>query len=200
MNNKYYYFLFLLFLIPIVVASEYGYDSNNVNNIGVVKQDSCITLPQTCNCTFSNITVIVYPDKTSLTLNTGMTKDGTYFNYTFCNTNELGQYFVNGVGDKDGNVIPFTYFFTVTPTGISSNIGFFIFITIVVLGMLLLGILVHNLELTLIGALISAAWGIYTAFYGFDVIKNVGTEVMSIGILAFSLYWIAIAGIDYLGE
>lgn len=187
-------------MILIVLMAMMPFISASIENIGSVKQYDCISLPQTCNCTWNNITTVMYPNKTYITINQAMTGDGTYFNFTFCNTTDLGQYFVNGIGNKDGISTTFNYYFTVTPTGMSGNIGFYIFLSIVIIGILLIGIFLHNLELTLIGAMISAAWGIWTAFYGFDTFKNAGTEVLSIGIIALSLYWIGQAGIEYLGE
>ena len=123
----------------------------------------------------------------------------TEYYYNFNITNSLGNYIVNGKCDLNGVTTVFAYNLGITPQGLTTNIGFFIFLTIVILAILLIGVFTHNLEITLIGGLISSAWGIYTAFYGFDTIKNAGTEIFSIGIIAVSLYWIAIAGIDYLG-
>jgi hypothetical protein len=103
-------FIFLLTFFSLGVNAS-------IENIGTVKQNDCITLPQICNCSFSNITMVMYPNKSYVSINSAMTKDGTYFNYTFCNTSILGQYFVNGVGDKDGILTPFNFWFEVTSTG-----------------------------------------------------------------------------------
>jgi nucleoside-diphosphate-sugar epimerase len=57
--------LTLLFILPIVSAS--------INDLGPVKQNTCVSLPQTCNCTYNNITTIILPDKTYATITKVMT-------------------------------------------------------------------------------------------------------------------------------
>ena len=46
-----------------------------------------------------------------------MDKDDTYYNFTYCNTTNLGQYIVSGIGDLDGVRTSWTYDFEVTGTG-----------------------------------------------------------------------------------
>ena len=91
---------------------------NAVETLGTFQKDECIDLVQICdNCTSNNISYINYPNGTKLLLNTEMTKDNTYYNYTFCNTTSLGNYVVNGLGDLDGVITVWNYDFDVTYTG-----------------------------------------------------------------------------------
>ena len=61
-------------------------------DIGTVKQGDCIELYNYCpTCTYINLTAIQYPDRLE-TMNLGMTKDGTNYNYTFCDTELLEDY------------------------------------------------------------------------------------------------------------
>lgn len=117
-KKEYQYKLFgMMILLVAIIFLELTFISASIENIGTVRINDCITLPQICNCSFSNITKVMYPNKSYVSINSAMTKDGTYFNYTFCNTTVLGQYFVNGVGDRDGVLTPFNYWFEVTSTG-----------------------------------------------------------------------------------
>jgi len=113
---------------------------NNVSAITTLsegKQESCIVLPQSyANSTYQNITFIQFPDKTTIEINSYMTKVGSYFNYTFCNTSQLGTYIVNGIGDYDGVDETWAYDFSITPTGKSFStvdISVYIFFLLVCL-------------------------------------------------------------------
>ena len=95
-----------------------------IETLGTFQQNTDINLIQSCsNCTFINITTIKLGNGTLLTLNTPMTQDGTFFNYTLSSnyTSSLGNYIVNGVGDVDGIDTNFAYDFIITRTGESSN-------------------------------------------------------------------------------
>jgi len=102
MNKKVIIF-FVLLIIPFVSANGFGYDGIALNNfnIGTFKQGNCIDLKQTCsNCTFINITSISYQGKTIIE-ESEMEKQGTLYNYTFCNTSQIGIYKITGVGDSN---------------------------------------------------------------------------------------------------
>ncbi|MAH48481.1 hypothetical protein CMI37_21830 [Candidatus Pacearchaeota archaeon] len=102
--------MLILLVIPIISAAQ---------DIGTIRRNDCITLPQVCeNCTYNNISSVLAPvNRTLLLANVPMTKDDTYYNYSFCNTTELGGYIVNGFGDLDGTKTAWTYNFEVTGTG-----------------------------------------------------------------------------------
>lgn len=102
-------FLMIIFSLQLISSSQ--------SSIGTYEIGSCIDLPQTCsNCTFNNITTIIRPNGTD-EINNVMTKDETHYNYTYCNTETLGNYFVNGIGDDDGITTVWVYSFEVTTTG-----------------------------------------------------------------------------------
>jgi len=104
--------LLVVLIIPLVMATT----------IGITKANDCINLPQVCeNCTSNNISTILYPNKTIAKINISMSKDDTYYNYSFCNTSTLGEYIVNGVGDLDGVRTSWAYNFEVTGTGFEFN-------------------------------------------------------------------------------
>jgi len=102
--------IMFLFLISSVIA--------DIQSLPPVKQNACIQLKQICsNCTYNNISSIVLPNSTIIIPTALMTKSGTDYNYTFCQTNGLGNYIVNGFGDVSGVVTVWNYDFTVTQTG-----------------------------------------------------------------------------------
>lgn len=183
--------VFLCFLSPIISAE--------IQTLGTAKQNVCIDLKQSYyNSTFTNITGIQYPNKTSLAVNYKMTRDnfGNY-NYTFCGTQDLGEYIVTTTTDVDGINTNVQYNFQITPTGDNNNLGFYIMITIIIIGILIFGVATRNIPITLIGGMITMAWGVYIGFNGFDVFKNSATEVLSVGIVALGAVWVGIAGLEY---
>ena len=107
--------LILILIFSIILIS---FVSAQQQSLGSVKQNDCIQVIQTCSdCTYNNISRVLYPNKTVVLSNVAMTKDDTYYNYTFCNTSTLGNYIVNGYGDLGGTKTSWTYDFEVTPTG-----------------------------------------------------------------------------------
>ncbi|KKK78255.1 hypothetical protein LCGC14_2845400 [marine sediment metagenome] len=124
-------FMFGIFLISMVSATERTW--------GTVQQRDCIILTQTCdNCSFSNITSIQFPNKTSYAINeeTIMTKSGTKYNYTYCGTDSLGQHIVTGHGDDDGIDTTWIADFEVTQTGDTLSTSESIIYSILFLGVL----------------------------------------------------------------
>ncbi len=103
-------FIFVLFLISLASAE--------IQSLGTLKQNDNVNLIQTCgSCTFNNITSVLYPNSSIAISNVQMTKEGTFYNYTFSDTNTLGNYIVNGVGDLGGIDTVWNYDFEITPSG-----------------------------------------------------------------------------------
>jgi hypothetical protein len=98
--------------------------SAEVQTLGVFKIGDCVRLVQSCaNCTYNEITSIQYPNSTLLSLNVLMNKNGTFYDYTFCEVNANGNYIVNGIGNPDGIDTIWAYNFEVTPSGLVSTNG-----------------------------------------------------------------------------
>jgi len=93
----------------------------NSASIDEVERYECVELYQLCeNCTYNNISTVLYPNKSIAVSNKNMTTSAartTYYNYTFCDTDAMGIYTVNGFGDLDGVKTTWTYTFEVTGTG-----------------------------------------------------------------------------------
>lgn len=100
-----------IFLISFTTAA--------ISDLGTFKVNTCIELPQTSpDATYNNISKITTDNE--LTIVSGevvMTKIGTYFNYTFCNTTLLGEYIVNGYGDEGGTLKTWEYTFNISYLG-----------------------------------------------------------------------------------
>ena len=94
--------------------------------IGVVKQDDCIELYQSCpTCTYSDVRAIKYPNGTiDNSMDWEMAKDNSDYTYEFCLTNTTGEYFYTVYGNKGGLGYESTEegTFEVTPTGFLPNI------------------------------------------------------------------------------
>lgn len=147
-NDKNSIFIMKNILVVIILILSFSMISAEIQTLGFFKQDSCVILKQTCsNCTYSNITSInIEGNSKELLSNAAMTKKGYEYNYTFCNTSELGEYIVNGVSNVDSYETVWAYDFIITPTGkeltsqkTSIYIFIFIFSFVVFLGLLILG-------------------------------------------------------------
>jgi hypothetical protein len=118
MKNKILYLMigmiFLMSIIPMASAES----------LGTFRNGDCVTLIQTCNnCTFANITSVIYPNSTVSLSDQDMTQTGTYFFYSYCDTSLNGIYIVTGLGDPDGEVAVWNYDFSITPNGEDASVG-----------------------------------------------------------------------------
>ena len=92
--NSILYTLMFAFAVMMVM----GFAS--ATTLPPVKQGDCIALPQSeYGSAYQNISGIQLPNKTVVNKNVVMTKANNLYNYTFCNTNLLGVYIVNGFSD-----------------------------------------------------------------------------------------------------
>ena len=109
--------LLLTLVLGIFLLS---FTSAQIQSLGTFKLGEDINLIQTCdNCTFNNITSVLYPNSTQTIGEFEMTKAGTIYNFTLSSDNvtEIGTYIVNGFGDLDGVITVWNYNFFITPNG-----------------------------------------------------------------------------------
>jgi hypothetical protein len=105
-------------LLYIIVSTFIISFASATIELGAFKKSDCIQLPQTCsNCTYVNVSSVTYPNGSILSLNKVMTKIGTDYNYTFCETSTLGNYLFSVVGDKNGVIDTENGNFEITYTG-----------------------------------------------------------------------------------
>ena len=116
-----------IFLILIVGIFFISFASAQIQSLGTFKLGDDINLIQTCdNCTFNNITSVLYPNSTQTISEFQMTKAGTIYNFTLSSDNvtEIGTYIVNGFGDLNGINTVWNYNFEITSSGFKvSNSG-----------------------------------------------------------------------------
>lgn len=95
-----------IFLIAFVMVM--GLASGVLTNLPEpIELNDCINLIQVDNVTSETITTIVKPNEI-VPIYTNMQKNGTFFNYTFCDNDVYGAYTVNG-NDNTGDVWAYDY-------------------------------------------------------------------------------------------
>ncbi|MFB6246863.1 MAG: hypothetical protein ABEI74_04720 [Candidatus Pacearchaeota archaeon] len=106
-------------ITPILLILLVGFASAGISDLGTFKKNEDVQLIQVCNCSSANITKILSPNGSTISINSAMTKKGTFFNYTLDSnfTNQIGTYKVNGEGIIDGKTETFSYSFTITTSG-----------------------------------------------------------------------------------
>lgn len=115
MKYKYLLILFTILVLPSITAIE---------TLGTFQVNDCVELIQICNnCTFNNVTSVLYPNSSTAESDLIMTVQGTRYNHTFCNNSAIGNYIVNGVGDLDGVNTVWNYDYLITRTGAELTTG-----------------------------------------------------------------------------
>lgn len=92
--------MYAIALVSILSVLLLPLASSTITTLKPAKVNTCITLPQTeFNSTFENLTFILMPDKTMNIIDESMVKFGYSYNYSFCNTSQIGIYTANGCSD-----------------------------------------------------------------------------------------------------
>jgi hypothetical protein len=183
-------FLSLFFSISIVSATSLVIFGEGFITI---EQDECFNIFATCdNCTYMNLTILS-PNGTVLVENSAMTNVTSmyYYNYTFCNTHALGTHPIifNYDEDYSGYLESEADFFDVTPTGNADNIGFYFILLILSLGIIILGFILKDAPITIIGSFGLYFIGLHILFYGINGLKDpVYTWAIGLLILCLAAY------------
>ena len=128
----------LLFISLVSAAQE---------NLGTYQQNEEITLLQVCGtCTYNNITSIILPNATQIIVDETMTKRGAEYTYNFNQTDLLGTYLVNGVGDLDGTDNAWAYEFYISIDGNELNLQLTFMYMFLILFLIGLGFLYHHIS------------------------------------------------------
>ena len=176
--------LAMLLVVPLVSAEQ--------DSLGTYTQNIDAELLQICGtCTYNNITSIVLPNSTHIVLDTVMTRRGAEYTYTFSQTDLLGFYTVNGVGDLDGTANAWAYEFEVTSNGrigqdISDN-ALFISMFLLSLILFLIAILKGSYPIGFLSGISFVLTGMYTMIYGFAGAADLYTRGASIIIIGWGL-------------
>ena len=116
----------ILFLGMVLVSLAFV----SAANIGTFKEGDSIQLTNYCStgdCTYANITQVVFPDGTIDNINKPMTQTGQNFNYTFSNTSEVGTYTFKTCSDPSSTVVCDSDTFDITVNGQTFTTGTSVF-------------------------------------------------------------------------
>lgn len=187
-----YSFVFL-FISIFLITNVLGQDSSTSStSLGDFEPGECVVLKQLCaNCTFVNITSIVYPNKT-IDLNVkGMTKIGTEYNYTLCSTQTTGRYVVNGNGNPSGILTVFAFDFNIRYPG---NVWLFLFLVGLGILVLLFAFLMENEWLGFVSGVLFIVAGVYIMIYGLVGLASLYTRAIGYALIGLGLLFEIAAG------
>jgi len=182
-------------MLPMILAS--------ITTLPIQKVNTCVDLPQICStCTYVNLSSIKYPDSSVNLINTLMTKNGVNFNYSFCDTGQLGTYIVTTCGDKDGTFQCSVYNFEITPTGGDrlNSLGIFIVLLVVSLVILVLGIIMKNGYVGFISGTLFMIAGVYSMIYGIGNLTDMWTRSVAFVLIGIGIMLGISAGINIIGD
>lgn len=197
-----FFFLIILTIIPLAIA-DYGYGgSDEETSIGTFKQYECVNLIQVCsNCTFVNITGVLYPNSTLALGEDAMTQNGVFYNYTFCNTTDPGTYLVSGYGDLDGELNVWRYSFTITPAGgIENNTLFFLVLIALAIIFFLLANTTDDIVFMIIAGFAWLGAGLYGMIYGFGNLTNFYTRMISYIVIGLGAIIVLISSLNMIRQ
>jgi len=181
------FLFFLSFTFLLSVATIFA-TTDIIQSLPLVKQYDCVTLPQICgNCTYTNISSITYPNSSQAVGQVGMTKNGTEYNYLFCDTSTLGEYKVKGYYDKNGIVDVWNYPLEVTTTGQQNNNTVPLFFALGGFIIFIVAIFTRNLYIGFISGTVFIVLGIYLMIFGLGTMADFYTQTLSYVSLGFGL-------------
>jgi len=184
MNKQFIFLLLAIFLLGITTAGEVEND--------LLKQRDCIQLAQSCaSCSYINLSYVKYPNQSYVIRGEyPMTKNGTSYNYSFCDTGTLGTYEWCHHGDINGTDTPNCLRFEVTPSGFTGTFGFYVIILIFSIGIILMGFYIEDNWVIMFGSIGLYFVGLYMLFFGIDGMKDViYTKAFAIIILFVAAYF-----------
>lgn len=200
--------LFITFITLILFITFVSFASAQIQSLGTFKLGNDVNLIQTCsNCTFNNITSVLYPNSTQTIGEFEMTKKGTVYNFTLSsgNVTELGNYIVNGFGDLDGVNTVWSYIFIVTQSGaeqINQGEGIVLFGIIIILILatmffLISTIYIENPAFKIFLGSLSVLMLIATMGFGVTIMQQIFgifTNIVSSYTLFFRLFMVLLGG------
>lgn len=175
-----------LLILPVIVSAE-------ISTLGTFKQNTCVSLIQTCgNCTFNNVSSVLYPNSSKAITNQIMTKSGSEYNLTFCTTLPLGEYIVNGIGNPDGAITAWAYNFFITPSGtVDDSLAQLILIggaALLAMCLIWFGLQMKDPVFATFGCLILIPLGLYLLINGIGAYRNNLTEAISFIVIFVGAY------------
>jgi len=187
-----YVLLFMLVILLTTLSSAETY------NLGTIKKDSCIEIPQVClSCSYLKIN-IQYPNKTFAVVNQDMALKNSstgLWSYYFCNTSELGKYEISGVGDLDGVDTGFSSMWFEVEGG---DMKLFMFLLCISLVFLLFSFLFQSNWLSFSSGLLMAISGVYVMIYGLGYISDLYTRSIAYTLVGLGLFFTIVSSYSIL--
>jgi hypothetical protein len=186
-----------LMLSPLILASQ--------ETLGTFKSGECVNLRQTCgNCSYSNITQVLYPDSSLALSNVQMEKNDINYNYTFCSTQQNGEYIVVGYSDVDGIKTTWAYRILITPTGVLENSIFnnaiVIMLLLISITLLCLAVFMHSYPMYFMSGVMWTVAGVYTMIYGFNSYTDTFTRSIAIVFIAIGTIFMLTTGYEWIAN
>jgi hypothetical protein len=183
----------LLIVLPLISAEQ--------ESLGTFKTNDCVQLRQSCgNCTYSNITQVLYPNSYEALNMISMERNNENYNYTFCSTSQNGQYIVVGFSDVDGIKTMWAYDFFVTPTGVIQqsifNNAIPLILILIAIALLVLGYVMKSYPIGFISATMWMASGVYIIIYGFNSYTDNYTTGLGIVLAAIGFIIAMVSGYE----
>lgn len=166
-------------------------------DLGTFAQGDCVNIRTILNTTSANLSTVSSQSQT-YDLNAAMTNlVGKTFNYTFCDTLDLGLYTYDYF-DAEGNV--YVNGFTITPAGNASNVWYFIFITVLFYFIAIFGFVKKIGVMSSLGGLGMLALGVYFANGGLDIYRDTITLWVSYLTIGLGGYFALAPVVDVIAE
>ena len=157
-----------------------------VESFGTFEQNSEVTLTQTYNTSYCNVTSVSDPDSGIIAAGL-MSKSGNHFNLTLnvFNTSKLGNYLVCG----DCDTKSWCADFEITSTGFADTLGFYIIIILIAFILTIWGYKIEDANVTFFGGLALVGVGLYTWLNGIAGIRDTTiTYITAVIIIFFGSY------------
>ena len=187
MKKIYLILIMGIFLISLVSAEC---------SIPTVKQGNTIQLTQSCtNCTQVNLTKVLFPNNTiSLLGQFPMTANGSNYNFTFSNTNTLGNHIYYAEGDLNGVLFSQACSFDVTTDGNPIQIFPYQF-ALIFFSFLLIFLSYFNERLNLfryLGSIMIMTLGVITLYPGYSLINwtTFTGQLLGISLIGLGFYFL----------
>ncbi len=182
-----------------------SFASAQIQSLGTFKLGDDINLIQTCdNCTFNNITSVLYPNSTQTIGEFSMTKTGTIYNFTLSSARitEVGIYIVNGFGDLNGIDTVWNYNFEVTPSGVIQesilNNSVLLILVFLSLIFLVIGAYYKIASFGFIGSILLILSGVYTMIYGFNNYTDLYTRGAAVSLIGLGIIIMFVSAYEWL--
>jgi len=191
--------MFLISFASAAVEGNYDYLAQYYTDVNITETCEAEGFP--CDNTFGCNITIINPIEQVVVRDATMTKSFPNYIYSFTNTSELGNYKIsvyctNGTfkGLNDEIILK------VTTNGNPESIKVQIFMLLISLVVFILALYLRSHPIGFIAGVLFLLTGIYQMAYGFGDIANMYTQAMAYIVIAFGMFIMLIAGIEWISD